>query len=71
VSNVSNRLKKLEGEEPERCNDCLPWGDAIRIAHCHEDGPTSEPTGPPECCETCGYEPVLIIVHSTHEAAKM
>jgi hypothetical protein len=70
VSNVRNRLK-LEGEVPERCDDCRPWGDEIRISYRHEDGPMSEPTGPPERCETCGYEPLEIDVIYTHEAAKL
>jgi hypothetical protein len=43
----------------------------MRIAHRHEDGPMSEPTGPPEHCETCGYEPLEIEVFYTHEAAKL
>jgi len=70
VSNIRSTLK-LEGEVPERCNECLPWGDEMRIARRHEDGPMSEPTGPPERCETCGYEPLEIEVFYTHEAAKL
>ena len=64
MSIIRNRLK-LEGEVPERCNECLPWGDEMRIAHRHEDGPVSEPTRPPEHCETCGYESLEIEVFYT------
>jgi hypothetical protein len=71
VSSIDDRLKKLEGEGPQRCDACLPWGDRPRISHHHSDGTSTEPDGPPERCERCGYEPVHIIVNYTHEAAIM
>jgi hypothetical protein len=71
VSSIDNRLKKLENEEPQRCDACLPWGDTPRISLHHSDGTSTGPDGPPERCESCGYEPLHIIVRHTHEAAKM
>lgn len=70
MSNIRNRLK-LERRVPKRCNECLPWGDEIRLAYRDEKRPTSEPTGPPERCESCGYEPLEIEVIYTEEAAKL
>jgi hypothetical protein len=72
VSSIDNRLKKLQGERPQRCENCLPWGDELRISYHHSDGSEKEPTsGPPERCERCGYEPPHIILRETHEAARL
>ncbi len=68
---LKDRISKLEGEGPERCDACLPWGDRPRISHYHSDSTSTGPDGPPERRKSYGYEPVHIIVNYTREAAIM
>jgi hypothetical protein len=68
---INDRLKRLESELPERCDNCRTWGNRLLVIDDHSDGTDSEPTGPPERCGECGYEPPTIIIEHTHEAARM
>jgi hypothetical protein len=71
VRSTDDRLKKLEGEEPERCAVC--WERDAEPAYVGEF-PEGGVSALPECyqpCPSCGWEPeiIQIIIKHTHEAA--
>jgi hypothetical protein len=35
---LRDRVRKLEREEPDRCGNCRPWGDELRISHLRAGG---------------------------------
>ena len=65
--NLEDRVQKLEGDEPERCENCIPWGDTPRVSY--EDA-SRETSGPPQRCPECDFEPVHIVVTYFKEAGK-
>jgi hypothetical protein len=74
---IGDRVKRLEHGQPDpRCKACAPWGDKPRLLHnpaacdegCHEADWVS---GPPERCESCGFEPPSIRLRHTLAAGRL
>ncbi len=74
---LKDRVRRLEGDAPNRCNNCREWGDFVRYEHdpaecdpgCHEPAYTHG-GGMPERCE-CGYEPLTVLITHTWAAGRL
>ena len=68
MSRLSDRLRKLEEAEPERCDNCREWPYPFLVFK--ESGKDSL-EDVPERCPKCGYEPFVVIVRFSEAAGRL
>ena len=68
TSRLGDELTGLEGDEPERWENCLDWPDPFVVFETTHQGSLE---GVPNRCPRCGYEPFAIIMRFIGEGSRL